>query len=110
MFFKSFHKHAAGLATNISPEELFELEGQKDKYMGAAVGAPIGAAIGALKGKKGSKALAALAGGAAGHLGGGAAAHIAGKVYRGHQARKLRRMYEELNLRATPHRSRHRED
>lgn len=110
MFIESFLKHAAVLATTLSPEKLYELEGEKDKYMGAAIGAPLGAVVGALKGKKGSKAVAALAGGAAGHVAGAAAAHAVGKLYRKHQARKLRRIYNELNLRATPHRMREREE
>lgn len=85
----------------MTPEEYYEVVREKDPYVGATAGALAGALTGAAKAKQG-KAKAALLGTGLGALGGAITAHVGGKALRHHQAKKVRRMAEDLNLRATP--------
>lgn len=106
MFTRSFQKTSAALVT-MSPEEYYEHVGAKDPYMGAVGGALAGAAAGALKGKKGKRAASALKGAALGGATGVSTGYVAGKAVRGYQARRIRRLLEELRLKSSPGRHQH---
>ena len=106
MFSQGFQKVAATVVT-MSPEEYYEHVGDKDKYIGALAGNIAGAAIGLAKAKPGKKAQTGLAAGLAGTALGGLAGYTGGKVFRGYQSGRVHRMAGELNLRATPMRSRY---
>lgn len=98
MFSSGFKKTAATLVT-MTPEEYYEVVREKDPFVGATLGAISGAGVGY---RKGGKAKSALIGAAAGGTGGALTAHVLGKAVRKHQAKKVRRMAQELNLKATP--------
>ena len=98
MFLSGFNKTAATLVT-MTPEEYYEVVREKDPFVGATVGSVLGGLAGA---RKGGKAKSALIGAAAGGAGGALTGHVIGKAIRKHQAKKVRRMAEELNLKATP--------
>ena len=102
MFLVGFVKTAATLVT-MTPEEYYDVVREKDPFVGATVGAVLGGLAGARKGtKKSGKSRSALAGAVAGGALGAVNAHLLGKAVRRHQAKKVRRMAEELNLKATP--------
>lgn len=98
MFLSGFVKTAATLVT-MTPEEYYDVVREKDPFVGATVGALVGGAVGA---KKGGNSKSALIGAATGAASGAAAAHAVGRGVRKYQAKKVRRMAEELNLKATP--------
>lgn len=103
MFIASFEKVATTLVT-MSPEEFYDVVREKDPATGAVAGGYGGALAGALRGKKGGKTKAALIGAGLGSVVGGAAAAGGGKLLRHYQAKRVHRLADELNLKATPHR------
>lgn len=109
MFIKGFQKVAVAPTVNLTPEDYFAAIGEKDPYVGAVLGAAAGTAAGAIKGKH-NRSKAALLGNLAGGATGGAAGYLGGKAVRSYQARKVRRLTGELNLRATPSRGHHGEN
>lgn len=101
MFIQGFLKTAATLVT-MTPEEYYDIVGEKDPLVGALVGAGAGAGAAALRAKKGSRAAAALAGAATGAAAGGAGGYASGKALRKYQSNRVRRLAGELHLRTTP--------
>lgn len=101
MFMKAFEKVAVTLVT-MSPEEFYDVVGEKDPPTGALLGAIAGGAGGALKGKKGRRAASALKGAVGGAAAGGATGYAGGKALRHYQANRIRRLSSELHLRSTP--------
>jgi uncharacterized membrane protein YebE (DUF533 family) len=101
MFLTGFSKVATTMVT-MSPEEYYDVVREKDPYVGENVGAISGAIAGATKGSKKKKLKSAVVGAGIGALAGAGAAHLGGKALRSYQAKKVRRMAEDLHLRATP--------
>lgn len=106
MFLSGFIKTATTLVT-MTPEEYYEVVREKDPHIGANIGAVIGGIAGYRHGLKGKKVRikapkAALVGVALGGGTGAVTGHLLGKAIRAYQAKKVRRMADELNLRATP--------
>lgn len=106
MFSHGFKKIAVTMA-NITPEEYYELLGEKDPLVGAALGSLAGTAVGLKKGPKKHKGKWGLIGHGVGAAVGGTAGHYGGGLLRRYQAHKVRKMQEDLNLRATPARAHH---
>lgn len=102
MFHLGFAKTAATLVT-MTPEEYYEHVSDKDKYVGALLGAATGAAAG---GYKKRTARGALIGTGVGAAAGGSLGHLAGKGLRSWQAKRIRRLAAEHGLRTTPQRGR----
>ena len=102
-FLAAFEKTAV-TAAQLTPEEYYALLHEKDAPTGALAGAAAGAAAGARKGKSGGKSRAALIGAGLGAAGGGAVGAVGVGAVRRHQARRLRRVLNELNLRSTSQR------
>lgn len=107
MFLKGFAKLATTLVT-MTPEEYFEVVREKDPFVGSVLGGVAGGVKGALKGTKKTRHKAALIGTGVGGAAGAAAGYVGGKALRHYQAKKVRRIADELNLRATPQRHRDR--
>ena len=99
MFLSGFLKTATTLVT-MTPEEYYDIVREKDPFVGAVTGSLVGGAVGGIKGKHGAKSI--LTGAAVGAGTGAVSSHLGGKLLRRHQANKVRRMAEELNLKSTP--------
>lgn len=103
MFLKGLTKVAATLVT-MTPEEYYGIVREKDPLSGALAGAAAGAATGGAKGAKNKKSKAALVGAGVGAAGGALVGHQASKVVKRYQAKKVRRIAEDLRLKSTPSR------
>ena len=101
MFTNGFNKIAATMKSNISPEEYYELKGEKDPWVGATLGAITGAAAGGIKGKSHKSALMGAG------LGGAAGASTGYLVGKGNKALRLSLLKKEiknLKLKSSPSR------
>lgn len=101
MFIHGFSKLAVAVVT-LSPEKYYELVREKDPYVGSLGGAVTGALIGGKKGAHGKKSKAALIGAGVGAATGAVGGHAVGKGLKHYQAKRIKRLAEELHLRATP--------
>jgi len=99
-----FKKIATAPTVNLTPEEYYATVGGKDPYVGAVIGSAVGGIAGAIKGKS-NRSKAAILGALAGEAAGAGTGYIGGKAVRSYQARKVRRLTGDLNIRATPSRS-----
>lgn len=99
MFHSGFYKIAGTLKSNISPEEYYDLKGEKDPYLGAILGAVAGAGVGAIKHKSHK---AALYGTGLGAAAGASAGHLVGKANKALRMHLLRKEIEHLKLKANP--------
>ena len=102
MFTQGFMKISATMKSNISPEEYYDLKGEKDPYVGALTGAAAGAAVGGAK-KKTYKA--ALIGAGLGGASGATAGYLAGKASKAVRLGLLKHEVHNLRLKASPGRS-----
>lgn len=109
MFINGFAKLAVAVVT-LSPEKYYDIVREKDPYVGALLGAATGAATGAVKGAKGKKSKAALVGIGAGAASGALGGHVVGKALKKYQSKRIKRLAQELHLRATPARYTSHED
>jgi gas vesicle protein len=99
MFKTGFNKIAGTLKSNISPEEYYELKGEKDPYVGALAGAVIGAAAGGIK-KRTSKH--ALIGAGLGGAAGASTGYLTGKANKAIRLSLLKNEIQNLKLKASP--------
>ena len=110
MFIHGFSKLAVAVVT-LSPEKYYEIVREKDPYMGSLAGTAAGAAAGAAKGAKGKKSRSALIGAGVGATAGAIAGHTGSKALKHYQTKRVKRLAEDLRLRASPARqSRYQED
>jgi uncharacterized membrane protein YebE (DUF533 family) len=110
MFIHGFSKLAVAVVT-LSPEKYYEIVREKDPYVGSLAGGAAGAAAGAIRGAKGKRSKSALIGAGVGAASGAAGGHVASKALKHYQTKRVKRLAEELRLRATPARlDRYRED
>jgi hypothetical protein len=103
MFVIGFVKQAATIVT-MSPEDYYDIVREKDPYMGGLAGAAAGAAAGAIKGAKGRRHKNALIGAGVGAGAGVVGGHAVSRAVGHYQARKVRRIADDLKLKSTPSR------
>lgn len=99
MFHLGFKKIAATLKSNISPEEYYDLKGEKDPYVGALMGALAGSAYGGIKHRT---AKAGLIGAGLGASFGAGSGHLAGKANKAVRLHLLKKEIQNLQLKASP--------
>jgi len=99
MFTLGFNKIAGSMKSNITPEEYYALQSEKDPYMGAVLGAVAGAAAGGAK-KKSYKA--ALIGAGLGGASGASLGHLGGKASKAVRLSLLKHEISNLKLKSSP--------
>jgi len=99
MFTKGFYKIAGTLKANISPEEYYDLQAEKDPYVGAVLGSLAGAGVG---GAKRRTAKAALMGAGLGGAAGASVGHLTGKVGKAVRLALLKKEVHNLKLKSSP--------
>ena len=100
MFTHGFTK-IAYMKSNITPEEYYELKGEKDPYVGAVLGSLAGAAVGGAKAKS---AKGVLVGAGLGGAAGASTGYVGGKLNKAVRLSLLKKEVEHLKLKSSPSR------
>ena len=98
MFTRGFTK-VAFMKSNITPEEYYDLKGEKDPYVGAVIGALAGAAAG---GHKKKTHRGALIGAGLGGAAGASAGYLGGKANKAARLSLLKSEVRHLKLKTSP--------